>query len=267
MVAMRALGLHTVAMAAAGLLFLLSVSPTCSRAENIDDGYVPPPSIEAQPGDPALMTGYSLVEAAKADNAVCLDGSPGLYYHLPGTGTGVDKWYIHLEGGGWCSSVAACQGRSLTNLGSSANYTTTVSMNSGYFSLDPAANPLMYNWNVVYFKYLLRSTIANGPDEPFKHLLVVEARSAETNSSTCSRAKIYNALILTTEQVLRWRLFLWIERILYAVGCWWRAATLAWQAHPQRWNHRHAAKATASASEGGCRLGLQRWRTSNLPSL
>ena len=124
-----------------------------AHAEDIGDGYVPPPNVEAQPGDPALMTGYSLVDAAKADNAVCLDGSPGLYYHRPGTGSGANKWYIHMEGGGWCSSVAACQGRSLTNLGSSTKYAATVSMNSGYFSLDPAQNPLMYNWNMVYFKY------------------------------------------------------------------------------------------------------------------
>ena len=78
---------------------------TASHAEDIDDGYVPIPNVDAQVGDPAMMTGYSLVDAAKTDNAVCLDGSPGLYYHRPGTGTGAKKWYIHQEGGGWCSSV------------------------------------------------------------------------------------------------------------------------------------------------------------------
>ena len=39
------------------------------------------------------MTGYSLVTAAVLDDAVCLDGTPGLYYHRPGTGTGATKWY------------------------------------------------------------------------------------------------------------------------------------------------------------------------------
>jgi len=122
-------------------------------SEDIDDGYVPIPNVEASAGDPAMMTGYSLTAAASSDNAVCLDGSPGLYYHRPGTGSGANKYYIHQEGGGWCSSVSACQGRSLMSLGSSVNYTATVSMSSSYFSMDPAVNPLMYNWNMVYFKY------------------------------------------------------------------------------------------------------------------
>lgn len=117
-------------------------------AKDIDDGYLPIPNVEAKSGDPAAMQGYSLTEAAKLDNAVCLDGTPGLYYHRPGTGGGANKWYIHQEGGGWCSSVDACQERSLTNLGSSVHYTSTVSMNYGYFALDPEVNPLMYNWYV-----------------------------------------------------------------------------------------------------------------------
>ena len=125
----------------------------CVNAEDIHDGYVPVPNVEAAAGDPALMVGYTLAEAARVDNAVCLDGTPGMYYHRPGTGSGADKWYIHQEGGGWCSSVGACQGRSLTNLGSSLNYTANISSGGGYFSLDAAVNPLMYNWNSVYFKY------------------------------------------------------------------------------------------------------------------
>eukprot|EP01052_Picozoa_sp_SAG31_P008464 SAG31_NODE_429_length_15801_cov_6.878551_3_plen_422_part_00 len=132
-----------------GLVAATSTPPP----DDIGDGCRPIPNVDAEPGDPALMRGYSLVSAAKKDNAVCLDGSPGLYYHRPGTGTGTSKWYIHQEGGGWCSSIAACQGRSQTNLGSSKNYTATVSMNAGYFSLEPAVNPLMHNWNMVYFKY------------------------------------------------------------------------------------------------------------------
>ena len=67
----------------------------CCRAEDIDDGFVPIANVEAEAGDPATMMGYSLVDAAVLDNAVCLDGTPGLYYHRPGTGTGATKWYIH----------------------------------------------------------------------------------------------------------------------------------------------------------------------------
>jgi len=122
--------------------------------EDIDDGYVPAPNIEAEAGDPQTMTGYLLTDAAKLDGALCLDGTPGLYYHRKGTGSGANKWYIHQEGGGWCSSVDSCRSRSLSLLGSSLNYTSTISMmDYEYFSLDPAINPLMYNWNSVYFKY------------------------------------------------------------------------------------------------------------------
>merc|ERR1719174_338204 len=90
-----------------------------SLAKNIDDGYIPAPNVGANVGDPAMMQGYLLKDAAITDNAVCLDGSPGLYYHRKGTGTGENKWYIHQEGGGWCSSLPACLTRSQMNLGSS----------------------------------------------------------------------------------------------------------------------------------------------------
>lgn len=134
------------------LILCIVSSATSGFAMDLDDGYVAIPNVEAQPGDPATMIGYSLVDAAKVDNAVCLDGSPGLYYHRAGTGSGVNKWYIHQEVvDGAALSVLA--GRSHTNLGSSINYTSTISSNSGYFSLDPSTNPLMYNWNMVYFKY------------------------------------------------------------------------------------------------------------------
>ena len=61
------------------LALALSGVVACSAADtdDIDDGYLPAPNVEADPDDPTLMTGYSLVDAAKADNAVCLDGSPG----------------------------------------------------------------------------------------------------------------------------------------------------------------------------------------------
>ena len=64
---------------------------TLVLANDIDDGYTPVPNREASAGDPAAMVGYSLVDAAKTDNAVCLDGTPGLYYHRPGTGSGINK--------------------------------------------------------------------------------------------------------------------------------------------------------------------------------
>eukprot|EP01052_Picozoa_sp_SAG31_P011481 SAG31_NODE_651_length_13184_cov_4.999541_2_plen_127_part_00 len=63
-----------------------------------------------------------LKDAAAATGAVCLDGSPPAYYHVPGTGDGVNKWYVHHQGGGWCESMDDCLGRSKQPLGSSTKY-------------------------------------------------------------------------------------------------------------------------------------------------
>ena len=46
-----------------------------------------------------------LTRAAKAEGAVCLDGSPGAYYVSKGSGTGARKWYIHQQG---CASACQC---------------------------------------------------------------------------------------------------------------------------------------------------------------
>merc|ERR1712166_141361 len=97
-------------------------------------------------------TKYVMSEAAKT-GALCLDGSPGAYYHLPGSGSGADKWYIHHQGGGWCESLDDCLGRSKTDLGSSKRYPATADLGGGYFSTDASQNPLMYNWNHVFMRY------------------------------------------------------------------------------------------------------------------
>merc|ERR1712137_260914 len=55
---------------------------------------------------------YLMVEAAENEGAVCLDGTPGAYYFQQGSGDGVNKWYIHHQGGGWCESMDDCWSRS-----------------------------------------------------------------------------------------------------------------------------------------------------------
>ena len=50
---------------------------------------------------------------------------------------------IHHQGGGWCESLDDCLGRSNSTLGSSKGYPTTAALGGGYFSTDPAVNPLM----------------------------------------------------------------------------------------------------------------------------
>jgi len=100
----------------------------------------------------STATKYSLTDAAK-HGAVCLDGTASAYYYRAGFGSGVDKWYIHHQGGGWCESIDDCYKRSKTDLGSSANYPPTYSLGGGYFSNNQSVNPLMYNWNMVYMRY------------------------------------------------------------------------------------------------------------------
>jgi len=88
-----------------------------------------------------------------ADGAACLDGSPPAYYFRPGKDTGSLKWFLIHEGGGWCTSLQDCLGRSKTILGSSKTYGPIQTDNVGYYSNDSTINPLMYNWNMVHFKY------------------------------------------------------------------------------------------------------------------
>jgi len=100
-------------------------------------------------------TGYFLTDGIERFGAVCLDGSPPVYYHRPGKDEGMNKWFIHMQGGGWCLSMEDCYQRSLTTLGSSKKYPKTLNLENegGYFSADPHKNPLLHNWNSVSVRY------------------------------------------------------------------------------------------------------------------
>ena len=60
-----------------------------------------------------------LTEAAAAHSAVCLDGSAAGYYVERGAARGI---LLHLQGGGWCTSLEDCRSRADTFLGTSANF-------------------------------------------------------------------------------------------------------------------------------------------------
>jgi len=94
-----------------------------------------------------------LEQYVQTTGARCLDGTPGAYYLRPGTGSGVNKWYIHHQGGGWCESMDDCLGRSKGGLGSSSSYGPTSNLKGGYFDPSPSVNPMMYNWNTVMMQY------------------------------------------------------------------------------------------------------------------
>eukprot|EP00048_Salpingoeca_helianthica_P024201 m.30495 g.30495 ORF g.30495 m.30495 type:complete len:442 (-) comp9246_c0_seq1:86-1411(-) len=127
---------------------------------------------EAPLGAPTTATGYFLTDAAKNDGAVCLDGTPGVYYHRKGTGTGANKWFIHHQGGGWCESLESCYGRALGALGSSRTYPATASLGEGYFSTNSSVNPQMYNWNAVLLRYCDGNSFSgtNSTLTPYKNL-------------------------------------------------------------------------------------------------
>ena len=92
----------------------------------------------ATPADLVLLG-----DAVNATGARCLDGTPAAYYIHKGTAS--TKWYIHHQGGGWCESWDDCLGRSGGDLGSSKGYPATSDLGSGYFSTDPAQNPMMHD--------------------------------------------------------------------------------------------------------------------------
>jgi len=96
-----------------------------------------------------------LLEDATKYGAACLDGTPPAYYFSPGFGTGVNKWYVHHEGGGWCYNLEDCFRRSSTALGTTkvAPKTYNFSKFGGYFSIDPRVNTLMFNWNKIFLYY------------------------------------------------------------------------------------------------------------------
>jgi hypothetical protein len=93
---------------------------------------------------------YLTAEAA-ATGAVCLDGSPAAYYFRAEAES--TKFYIHQEGGGWCSSDEDCGSRSKTALGSSKGYAASMNLGGGYFSNDPTVSPMMFNWTKIFLPY------------------------------------------------------------------------------------------------------------------
>jgi hypothetical protein len=132
-----------------------------------DDGacYVASPEVERD--NPAFAQGYFLKDAAAgADNAKCLDGTPALYYHRKGTGSGANKWFLHQQGGGWCYTEEDCVGRSKGALGSTKADKPTSSLDGGYFSMDPKENPLMYNWNAVELRYCDGASLSGDKQAP-----------------------------------------------------------------------------------------------------
>ncbi len=84
--------------------------------------------------------------------ALCLDGSPGVYYIERGQYP--KTIVLYFEGGGWCgdkdlaSTIENCYQRSKTNYGSSKSYPATVSYSDGILS-DNHNNEFRYATRII----------------------------------------------------------------------------------------------------------------------
>ncbi|KAK4803303.1 hypothetical protein SAY86_001506 [Trapa natans] len=94
----------------------------------------------------------TILQSAVARGAVCLDGSPPAYHLDRGSGSGINSWLVHIEGGGWCNNVTNCLVRRRTHLGSSNQMEKQIPF-SGILSGNRDFNPDFYNWNRVKVRY------------------------------------------------------------------------------------------------------------------
>ena len=103
------------------------------------------------PGVQVLMP-----EQTQKYNAVCLDGSVPDFYYRQGTGDGVKKFILYLQGGGWCATLDQCAQHTGSQLGSSkydGNY-SNIAAGAPYLSSNQTTNPLTYNWNSIFIRYV-----------------------------------------------------------------------------------------------------------------
>ncbi|KAF7818040.1 pectin acetylesterase 12-like [Senna tora] len=99
-----------------------------------------------------MLVGLTLIQAAHAKGAVCLDGTlPGYHLHR-GYGSGSNSWLINLEGGGWCNDVRTCVYRKTTRRGSSSFMEKEIPF-TGILSNNAEENPDFFNWNRVKLRY------------------------------------------------------------------------------------------------------------------
>ncbi|KAI3811793.1 hypothetical protein L1987_21525 [Smallanthus sonchifolius] len=110
----------------------------------------------------------TLLSNAVQRGAYCLDGSVPAYHFQKGFGSGSRRWVLHIEGGGWCNTVASCSFRKTTALGSSKHMDYQVQF-SGILSRDQSRNPDFYNWNKVKLRYCDGASLTGHPESEQKN--------------------------------------------------------------------------------------------------
>ncbi|XP_018490602.2 pectin acetylesterase 5 [Raphanus sativus] len=117
---------------------------------------------------PTNLVKLKLSSKAKERGAFCLDGSLPGYHFDKGSGSGSNSWLLHLQGGGWCNTIASCSARAMTMFGSSNYFEDEVEF-PGVLSNDPSQNPEFYNWNRVVIRYCDGASFSGHPEAEFKN--------------------------------------------------------------------------------------------------
>ena len=103
-----------------------------------------------------------IIELDDSYNAKCLDGSNYRFNFIQGNGEGKNKFFLYLEGGGWCGQetlgdnfVQSCYERSKTSLGSKIGFINSlvISRLVRLLSSKEKYNPNFYNWNKAFVRY------------------------------------------------------------------------------------------------------------------
>jgi len=100
-------------------------------------------------------------------SAVCLDGSPGIFWLHRGNTT--SNWVIAFEGGGWCYTPEDCWQRSQTELGTSKTMTSKQEgkgMFSGTFNPDCKKNPTFCEFNIAHLHYCDGDSFSGDREQP-----------------------------------------------------------------------------------------------------
>ncbi|KAJ0249549.1 Pectin acetylesterase 5 [Hirschfeldia incana] len=117
---------------------------------------------------PTNLVKLKLSSKAKERGAFCLDGSLPGYHFDKGSGSGSKSWLLHLQGGGWCNTIASCSARAMTMFGSSNYFEDEVEF-PGVLSNDPSQNPDFFNWNRVVIRYCDGASFSGHPEAEFKN--------------------------------------------------------------------------------------------------
>ena len=125
---------------------------------------VPPEAIGAN------WTQHLLTASAEdpSRDAKCLDGTPPVYWHSPGSGDGADKWYVHMQGGAWCTNPDFCVywwNWNNTQEDLARAYPAGHNAQYGYFNRSSPGNA-MANWNLVMIHYCDGFSFSGGLDRP-----------------------------------------------------------------------------------------------------